>query len=202
MTIFHLRRMTISSEQALKIRSQHSCELCSSLEDLSIYPIPPNSDLSAQQCLYICQICRTQIEGQKALDSNHWHCLNDSMWKAEPAIQVIAYRILHQLLPETWAQNALDMLYLEPDVQTWAEQIMTDDESNEPTFDSHGTELKAGDYVTLIKDLKVKGAHFTAKQGTLVRNISLTDNPKHIEGKINGTRIVLIAAYLKKASTS
>ena len=50
-----------------------------------------------------------------------------------------------------------------------------------------------------IKDLKVKGANFTAKQGTMVRGITLTDNPEHIEGKVNGTRIVLVSAYLKKA---
>jgi protein PhnA len=33
----------------------------------------------------------------------------------------------------------------------------------------------------------------------MVRGISLTDNPEHIEGKVNGTRIVLVASYLKKA---
>ncbi len=41
--------------------------------------------------------------------------------------------------------------------------------------------------------------NFTAKQGTMVRGITLTDNPEHIEGKVNGTRIVLVSAYLKKA---
>jgi protein PhnA len=53
--------------------------------------------------------------------------------------------------------------------------------------------------VTLIKDLEVKGAGFTAKRGTAVRDIRLTSNPKHIEGKVNGVQIVLVAAYLKKA---
>ena len=67
------------------------------------------------------------------------------------------------------------------------------------TKDSNGTILEAGDTVTLIKDLVVKGAGFTAKRGTVVKNISLTDNPKHIEGRVNGTRIVLVSAYLKKA---
>ncbi|MDD4885088.1 PhnA domain-containing protein, partial [Sulfuricurvum sp.] len=53
--------------------------------------------------------------------------------------------------------------------------------------------------VTLIKDLEVKGAGFTAKRGTIVKNIRLTDDPKYIEGKINGSTIVLVAAFMKKA---
>ena len=58
--------------------------------------------------------------------------------------------------------------------------------------------MAEGDSVTLIKDLDVKGGGFTAKRGTLVKNISLTNNPKHIEGKVNGIQIVLVAAFLKK----
>ncbi|MDO7667525.1 MAG: PhnA domain-containing protein, partial [Pseudomonadota bacterium] len=38
-----------------------------------------------------------------------------------------------------------------------------------------------------------------AKRGTLVKAISLTDNPEHIEGRVNGTRIVLLTKFLKKA---
>ena len=52
---------------------------------------------------------------------------------------------------------------------------------------------------TEIKDLVVKGANFTAKRGTMVKNISLTSNPEHIEGRVNGTRIVLVSAFMKKA---
>jgi len=32
-----------------------------------------------------------------------------------------------------------------------------------------------------------------------VRNISLTDNPTQIEGRVNGVRIVLLTEFLKKA---
>ncbi|MNH11503.1 hypothetical protein D3C79_710190 [compost metagenome] len=68
-----------------------------------------------------------------------------------------------------------------------------------PTVDSNGAVLQEGDSVTLIKDLDVKGGGFTAKRGTLVKGIRLTNNPLHIEGKVNGVQIVLVAAYLKKA---
>jgi protein PhnA len=43
----------------------------------------------------------------------------------------------------------------------------------------------------LIKDLPVKGKGFTAKRGTAVQRISLVaDNPAHIEGRVDGQRIV------------
>jgi len=187
------------TEQALKIRSNSSCELCTSTTHLAIYPVPPTSDLSAQQSIYLCVNCTEQIEGTTELNVNHWRCLNDSMWNQEPAVQVMSYRMLHKLSAESWAQDALEMIYMEDDVKTWAEQGIAAEEREGPTRDSNGAELKDGDDVTLIKDLKVKGANFTAKQGTLVRGISLTDNPEHIEGKVNGTRIVLVASYLKKA---
>ena len=189
----------MSTEQALKNRSNSSCEFCSSTNNLTVYPVPPTSDLSAQQSIYLCDICIGQVEGKTELNVNHWRCLNDSMWNQEPAVQVMSYRMLHKLSTESWAQDALEMIYMEDEVKTWAEQGIAAAEREGPTRDSNGAELHDGDDVTLVKDLKVKGANFTAKQGTLVRGISLTDNPEHIEGKVNGTRIVLVSAYLKKA---
>jgi protein PhnA len=96
------------------------------------------------------------------------------------------------------------MMYLEDDVKTWAEAGMftTGSEQESDTVvhkDSNGTLLAEGDTVTLIKDLDVKGAGFTAKRGTVVKNIHLTDDPKYIEGKINGSLIVIVSAYTKKA---
>ena len=40
--------------------------------------------------------------------------------------------------------------------------------------DAHGNVLQDGDAVTLIKDLKVKGAGQTLKRGTVIRSIRLT----------------------------
>ena len=53
--------------------------------------------------------------------------------------------------------------------------------------------------VTIIKDLPVKGAGFTAKQGTTVKNIRLVvDDPTHIQGRVNSTMIFLKTEFLKK----
>ena len=94
------------------------------------------------------------------------------------------------------------MLYLDEETLAWAEAGVAATSSNDdtaPTLDSNGNVLQDGDSVTLIKDLVVKGANFTAKRGTMVKNISLTSNPEHIEGRVNGMQIVLVANFLKKA---
>ena len=52
--------------------------------------------------------------------------------------------------------------------------------------DANGNVLQDGDTVTIIKDLKVKGAS-TLKQGTRVKNIRLvTDSDHNIDCKIDG----------------
>jgi protein PhnA len=186
--------------EALSGRSGGKCELCGSTENLGVMEVPP-SDGSAEKSILVCGVCREQIEHPEKIDPNHWHCLNESMWSTEPAVQVTACRMLRRLAPtEGWAQDLLDMLYLEPEVQAWADAESAEaGEEREPTRDSNGTVLNEGDTVTIIKDLDVKGAGFTAKRGTVVKNIHLTDNPEQIEGRVNGVKIVLLSKFLKKA---
>lgn len=53
--------------------------------------------------------------------------------------------------------------------------------------DSNGNVLQNGDSITIIKDLKVKGASSDLKRGTKVKNIRLIDDGIHnIECKIDG----------------
>jgi protein PhnA len=70
----------------------------------------------------------------------------------------------------------------------------------EVTRDANGTELKDGDSVTLVKDLKVKGTSETIKRGTLVKNIRLTGDPGEIECNTKQVKgLVLKTEFLKKA---
>lgn len=66
--------------------------------------------------------------------------------------------------------------------------------------DSNGTPLTEGDSVTLIKDLKVKGSSLTLKRGKLVKNIRLTSKEDEIEGRVDGSQIVLRTEFLKKVT--
>jgi protein PhnA len=184
-------------------RSGGRCELCGSTESVTVLAVPPRTKNDPEDCVVTCQVCREQIDGESSLDNNHWRCLNESIWSVVPAVQVISWRLLQRLNTETWAQDLLQQVYLEESLLQWAQteqRADEDDNSVEPTLDSNGNVLNAGDSVTLIKDLVVKGGGFTAKRGTLVKNIVLTSNPKHVEGRVNGTVIVLVAAFLKKAS--
>jgi len=67
--------------------------------------------------------------------------------------------------------------------------------------DSNGTLLADGDNVTLIKDLKVKGAGgVTLKRGTLIKSIRLTSDPAEIECRAEKVRdLVLRTEFVKKA---
>lgn len=47
--------------------------------------------------------------------------------------------------------------------------------------DANGIELNTGDSVSVIKDLKVKGASTTLKRGTTIKNIKLTSKEGEIE---------------------
>lgn len=72
--------------------------------------------------------------------------------------------------------------------------------SEEITRDAHGNELKDGDSVTLVKDLKVKGTSETLKRGTLVKNIRLTGDPEEVECSTKQVKgLVLRTEFLKKA---
>ena len=192
----------MSTEKELQERSESKCELCGATDNLSVYEIPPSSDGSEDQCVLVCNTCREQIDNPEKTDANHWRCLNDSMWSQIPAVQVMAWRMLTRLSAEGWPQDLLDILYLDEETLAWANSGIEDsDEDSVKHVDSNGAVLEAGDTVTLIKDLDVKGANFTAKRGTAVRGISLVaDNAEHIEGRVEGQRIVILTKFVKKTN--
>ncbi len=183
----------MSIEKELIARSGSKCELCGSEDSLSTFEVSP-SDGSANQSVYICLNCKTQIESTE-LDENHFNCLNDSMWSEIPAVVVTSYRLLHAL----GRQDLLDMMYMEDDVKAWADAGLPDE--NALVYkDANGVILNAGDTVVITKDLDVKGAGFTAKRGTAVRNIGLVHgDAEHIEGRVNGVKIHILTKFLKKS---
>lgn len=191
----------MSLERELNKRSGSICELSGETENLKIYEVPKSPGTGLDSHILISQTCLEQIEDPEKVDPNHWRCLNDSMWSEVPAVQVMAWRMLNRLKSEGWPQDLLDMLYLDEDTLAWANATGEgdDDEDAIKHIDANGVVLQAGDSVVLIKDLDVKGANFTAKRGTPVRNISLVhDNPEHIEGRVSGQHIVILTKFVKK----
>lgn len=65
--------------------------------------------------------------------------------------------------------------------------------------DSVGNLLADGDAVTLVKDLKVKGAGQTLKRGTVIRSIRLTGDEQEIDCRHESIKgLVLRAEFVKK----
>ena len=65
--------------------------------------------------------------------------------------------------------------------------------------DAVGNLLADGDSVTLIKDLKVKGAGQTLSRGTVIKSIRLTGDEQEIDCRYEGIKgLVLRAEFVKK----
>jgi protein PhnA len=65
--------------------------------------------------------------------------------------------------------------------------------------DASGNALADGDSVTVIKDLKVKGAGQTLKQGTVIRSIRLTENDEEIDCRYEGIKgLVLRTEFVRR----
>ncbi|MGG8495324.1 PhnA domain-containing protein [Tenacibaculum sp. TC6] len=187
--------------QELQNRSGNQCELCAAKDTLKIYEVPPISTGGVDGSLLACNTCVEQIENPEITDTNHWRCLNDSMWSEFRAVKVVAWRMLHRVKKDGWSQDLLDMMYLDDEELRFAEATGDHLDESEKVIhrDVNGAILQAGDNVVLIKDLKVKGSSMVAKQGTAVRRISLDpENAKYIEGKVDGTQIVIVTDYVKK----
>jgi protein PhnA len=65
--------------------------------------------------------------------------------------------------------------------------------------DAAGNLLADGDSVSLIKDLKVKGANQILKQGTVIKSIRLTSDPEEIDCRYEGIKgLVLRTEFVRK----
>ena len=79
-------------------------------------------------------------------------------------------------------------------------EVAADDEDSLIVKDSNGNLLADGDTVTVIKDLKVKGASNPLKVGTRVKNIRLVEGDHNIDCKIDGFGAMkLKSEFVKKA---
>jgi len=66
--------------------------------------------------------------------------------------------------------------------------------------DAYGNELRDGDAITVIKDLKVKGSSLVVKVGAKAKNIRLVDGDHDIDCKLDGIGAMqLKSEFVKKA---
>lgn len=196
-------------EQQLLQRSENKCELCTGEGELSVYKVPGQGLSDTDASIMVCTVCLEQLEKHQPMDGRHWRCLSGSMWSEVPAVQVVSWQMLNRLANGAaggdsiaWAQDQLDIMYLDEDLLTWARNGTDDEDSAEEEDvhkDANGATLKTGDSVVLTKSLDVKGSSLNAKMGTVVKNIRLVENnTDQIEGKIEGQVIVILTKYVRK----
>ncbi len=68
----------------------------------------------------------------------------------------------------------------------WSSETVEVDDDSLTVKDFNGNLLSEGDSITVIKDLKVKGAPNPIKRGTVVKNIRLVEGDHNIDCKIDG----------------
>lgn len=73
-------------------------------------------------------------------------------------------------------------------------------EDNFVVRDANGNLLSEGDFITVIKDLKIKGSSSVVKVGTKVKIIRLVEGDHDIDCKIDGIGpMMLKSEFVKKA---
>lgn len=82
----------------------------------------------------------------------------------------------------------------------WSAQEASEQSNTLVVRDANGNTLSEGDFVTLIKDLKVKGSSATAKIGTKVKINRLVEGDHNIDCKIEGIGpMMLKSEFVKRA---
>lgn len=191
----------MSISNLLEQRCGNACEFCDNTkENLQTYLVSPKTENKPENQVALCETCFNKINENDFSDKNYWRCLTGSIWSETPAVQVLSYRSLQKISDEEWAQETLDSVFLDEETMEWANNGVVKNTSELVHRDSNGTVLESGDNVLLIQNLNVKGSNFIAPKGTKVPKIRLVhDNDEQIEGKINGSTIVILTKFVKKA---
>jgi protein PhnA len=81
----------------------------------------------------------------------------------------------------------------------WERVAGTPDAGDDAVRDANGVALKAGDTVTVIRDLKVKNTSLVLKVGTKIKNIRIAEGDHNVDCKVEGIgEMSLKSKYLKR----
>jgi len=106
-------------------RAKSKCELTGAsgvpLRPYEVPPVPADPDFD--RTLLLSEACHAALERPSTLAGRGWQVLAVAVWSENPAVQVVAWRMLkHLSVQEDWAREVLEEAYLDPDVRIWAEQ--------------------------------------------------------------------------------
>ncbi len=111
--------------RGLARRARSTCELCEeSGIPLHVREVPPLPEEPEQDsAVMVCEPCGDAIGGGRMDNPDTFRGLEGVVWSEVPAIQVAAVRLLRRLGEQgaDWASEVLDGLYIDPEVQEWAD---------------------------------------------------------------------------------
>lgn len=122
----HARQEAIQAfTRQLVRRARSACELCTTA-NTALSPVevtPLEDDPDPERTVLICERCaRGVARPDKLKDPHAWRFLEVAMWSDLPPAQVLAVRLLRHLGPNVpWAREALDTLYLDPEIEAWVD---------------------------------------------------------------------------------
>jgi len=108
-------------------RAKSKCELTGAAGvSLRPYEVPPVGEVpDIDRILLISEECCAMLEHPQRLAGRSWQCLAEAVWSEMPAVQVVAWRMLHELAKrEDWASEVLDEVFLDPEVEAWAKAAL------------------------------------------------------------------------------
>lgn len=190
----------MTPNNSLLARSQNACELCLVANiPLHAYLVPTRTDEIDDNIVVLCDACMRRIREKRFDDPEYFRFLAGSVWSDTPAVKVLSHRLLSKLPDCPWAEEALAGAYLDEKEWAWSQSEDAALAAQVIHRDANGAVLQHGDNVFLTENLPVKGANFTIAKGTKVSKIRLVaDNADQIEGKIEGTTIVILTKYVRK----
>lgn len=104
-------------------RAKSKCEITGAAGvPLWPYEVPPvPAEPEFDRTLLISETCHEMLDHPDRLAGREWQCLTRAVWSEIPAVQVVAWRMLGELAKrEDWAREALQDVFLEPEIETWA----------------------------------------------------------------------------------
>ena len=104
-------------------RAKSRCEITgASGVPLRPYEVPPVGETpDFDRTLLVSNAVMDVLEHPKRLAGREWQCLTEMVWSDMPAVQVVAWRMLRELATrEDWAREALDEVFLDPEIEEWA----------------------------------------------------------------------------------
>lgn len=104
-------------------RAKSRCEITGasgvSLRPYEVPPVPETPEFD--RTLLVSEEVMEMIERPNRLEGRRWQCLVDAVWSDQPAVQVVAWRLLSELAKrEDWAREALEEVFLDPEIEEWA----------------------------------------------------------------------------------